>query len=200
MEKYFKLLKDTPHAKAGALYVESGKGWLVRLNDETHPLEYFIPGIKDFNEWFEEVDKPYEPSHSLGWQPKKGEEYYYNSNNYGVVLSPNVDVGFDRGIIYRGVAKKTAKEVEQAVEIEEAKHKIWKYMREHDMFFEIDYKNKEQLKYQIMGWNYALDKPDTDYFSSHDRSQYKLIFKSGADMHKILRIFPNELKLILKRW
>lgn len=78
----YKLLKDTPTIKAGTIFEE-----IVNMSDGTRELTVDVPGedtpqdpqftiqdIDNFDEWFEEIK---EPTDSIHWKPKDGEEYWY---------------------------------------------------------------------------------------------------------------------------
>lgn len=78
----YKLLKDTPTIKAGTIFEE-----IVSMSDGTRELAVAVPGedipedpqfaiqdIDNFDEWFEEME---EPTDSIHWEPKDGEEYWY---------------------------------------------------------------------------------------------------------------------------
>lgn len=80
--KHYKLLKDTPTIKAGTIFEE-----IVNMSDGTRELTVAVPGedtpqdpqftiqdIDNFDEWFEEIK---EPTDSIHWKPKDGEEYWY---------------------------------------------------------------------------------------------------------------------------
>ena len=86
MAKY-KLLKDLPTFKAGDLFYISQCGDLMHDGGNVgimayarHTLDMF-PDI--LTEWFEEVQ---EPTDSIHWKPKNGDEYFYVSD-YGCVYS-----------------------------------------------------------------------------------------------------------------
>lgn len=87
----YKLLKDTPTIKAGTIFEE-----IVNMSDGTRELtvavlgedtpqdpQFTIQDIDNFDEWFEEIK---EPTDSIHWKPKKGDEYFYISD-YGSVES-----------------------------------------------------------------------------------------------------------------
>lgn len=77
----YKLLKDTPTIKAGTIFekvvrgVDGIKGLavVVPIGADTD-FQWTIKDIDNFDEWFEEVE---EPTDSIHWEPKDGEEYWY---------------------------------------------------------------------------------------------------------------------------
>lgn len=199
MTRYYELQQDTPTAKAGAVYEDMGNERLgLPGSGEDEPI-FYIPDIKDFDAWFKEVNNPSEPNHSLGWEPKIGEKYYVNRGAY-ITPQTNEGVGFDKTAIKKGRTSKTKRELIEKANVDEAKHTIWKYMREHGMFFEPDWSDDDHSKYVIDGWAYDDDCPTVDTKWCRDTSQHSLVFASREDRQQILDKFPDELKLILKRW
>lgn len=196
MTKYYKLLKDTPMAKAGTIYKDNN----TYLSDLPNNVGvFYIPDIKDFDEWFKEVDNPNEPNHSLGWQPKPGDTYHIadiSGKVYGYTYHSD---GTDNSFISRGDAKRTADEAELEMRREEALHKIHRYMYENGMMFTPNFSGEEVI-YQIVGWDYRKNTPATDWWRRLDTSQHRLMFRSEEDRRIIINKFPDELKLILKRW
>lgn len=199
MTKYYKLLKDTPTEKAGTVYRDKD----IYLSNLVSGVDtFYIPDIRDedFDEWFEEVADPNEPEHSLGWEPKYNKKYYFDGGFDVPSRGVNDNTSADKSIIPRGGAKQAYNEVVQERKIAEAKHKIWKYMREHDMFFDVDWRAADQDKHVISGWDYIASAPDIENTRFIDTSQHSLVFASREHRQEILDKFPDELKLILKRW
>lgn len=93
--KRYKLLKDLPTFKAGQLAYISKTGNLIAGTPENQKttetgliiMIYHETTLKKFpnilTEWFEEIQ---EPTDSIYWKPKKGDEYFYISD-YGSVES-----------------------------------------------------------------------------------------------------------------
>lgn len=87
--KRYKLLKDLPTIKAGEIFKETVTGYneknlLVRiapLNVKSPRLK--VQDIDNFDEWFEEIQ---EPTDSIHWKPKYGEEEYWVVNSYGLIV------------------------------------------------------------------------------------------------------------------
>lgn len=87
--KRYKLLKDLPTIKAGEIFKETVTGYneknlLVRiapLNAKSPRLK--VQDIDNFDEWFEEIQ---EPTDSIHWKPKYGEEEYWVVNSYGLIV------------------------------------------------------------------------------------------------------------------
>jgi hypothetical protein len=86
----YKLLKDMPTIKAGTIFKEVASDFnqwkeLVRITPigaKTSP-QFTIQDIDNFDEWFEEIK---EPTDSIHYKPKDGDEYFYVSD-YGNVYS-----------------------------------------------------------------------------------------------------------------
>ena len=77
----YKLLRDTPTIKAGTMFREvvsdyDGARELARITPigaKTSP-QFTIQDIDNFDEWFEEIK---EPTDSIHWKPKHGDEYFW---------------------------------------------------------------------------------------------------------------------------
>lgn len=128
-----------------------------------------------------------EVSHSLGWesslvQEKVTREYFVADDEY---LASST-FGF-----------KTREERNLHDSKQKAIFKIHKYMRENNMFWDIDW-NTFKGKWLIQGWNYGWDIPSLCCYSQQDSSSHNLIFKTEEDRDEILDKFPEELELILK--
>lgn len=87
--KRYKLLKDLPTIKAGEIFKETVTGYneknllvrIVPLNAKSPRLK--VQDIDNFDEWFEKVQ---EPTDSIHWKPKYGEEEYWVVNSYGLIV------------------------------------------------------------------------------------------------------------------
>ncbi len=123
--KRYKLLKDLPTFKAGDMFYMSEYGDLIYDGDNVgikactwQILERFPDILTD---WFEEIQ---EPTDSIHWKPKNGDEYFYISD-YGDVYSdiwrgnPIDNERLALGIIYR-----TEEEIEKAKERELAEARL----------------------------------------------------------------------------
>lgn len=84
----YKLLKDLPTFKVGDLFYISQYGDLIHDDGDVVVTAYtrqvldMFPNI--LAEWFEEIKE--EPTDSIHWKPKNGDEYFYISD-YGDVYS-----------------------------------------------------------------------------------------------------------------
>lgn len=61
--KRYKLLKDIPEVKAGAIFAEQGDGELIVHkipNSDKEFVSYCKHIIKNFDKWFEEIKEPTE--------------------------------------------------------------------------------------------------------------------------------------------
>lgn len=74
----YKLLKDTPTIKAGAIFQEIVRevdgSKILKEYDSNNKNTMLVSEIKNFDEWFEEIK---EPTDNIHWKPKDGEEYWY---------------------------------------------------------------------------------------------------------------------------
>lgn len=124
----YKLLRDTPTIKAGTMFREvvsdyDGAGELARITPigaKTSP-QFTIQDIDNFDEWFEEMEKPTDSAH---WKPKIGDRYFYISG-YGTVYSETwhgVPVDYYRRAL--GFIYPTEEECEKARERKLAKVRL----------------------------------------------------------------------------
>ena len=118
----YKLLKDTPTIKAGTIFEE-----IVSMSDGTRELAVAVPGedipedpqfaiqdIDNFDEWFEEIE---EPTDSVHWKPKHGDEYFW-IDECGSILPGTFyrDSLYDQQRLTFGNVYRTEKEAEKASE------------------------------------------------------------------------------------
>lgn len=110
--KYYKLLKDLPTFKAGDLFYISEYGALVYVDGGYGVMAYAQSTLDRFpnilKEWFEEIK---EPTDSIHWKPKNGDNYFYIVHSYSplhneVLVSTWIDDDHDKthylfGNIYR---------------------------------------------------------------------------------------------------
>lgn len=119
MAKY-KLLKDLPTFKAGDLFYISQCGDLMHDGGNVgimayarHTLDMF-PDI--LTEWFEEVQ---EPTDSIHWKPKEGDNYYYIVYSYNplhneILVSAWIDDDHDKAHYLCGNIYRSYEEAEKA--------------------------------------------------------------------------------------
>jgi hypothetical protein len=119
MAKY-KLLKDLPTFKAGDMFYMSEYGDLIYDGDNVgiktctwQILERF-PNI--LTDWFEEIQ---EPTDSIHWKPKKGDNYFYIVHSYNllhneVLVSTWIDDDYDRTHYLLGNIYRSYEEAEKA--------------------------------------------------------------------------------------
>lgn len=119
MAKY-KLLKDLPTFKAGDLFYISQYGDLMHDGGNVgimayarHTLDMF-PDI--LTEWFEEVQ---EPTDSIHWKPKEGDNYYYIVYSYNplhneILVSAWIDDDHDKAHYLCGNIYRSYEEAEKA--------------------------------------------------------------------------------------
>lgn len=110
--KRYKLLKDLPTFKAGDLFYISEYGALVYVDGGYGVMAYAQSTLDRFpnilKEWFEEIK---EPTDSIHWKPKNGDNYFYIVHSYSplhneVLVSTWIDDDHDKthylfGNIYR---------------------------------------------------------------------------------------------------
>lgn len=113
----YKLLKDLPTLKAGAIFQE-----IVREVDDSKILKEYdsnnkntmlVSEIKNFDEWFEKIEEPLD---SIHWEPDFGEEYWYVNYIGNVVCRVWEDAGVDFWLLESGNIYRTKEECEKAHE------------------------------------------------------------------------------------
>lgn len=121
--RLYKLLKDLPTVKAGAIFKEKIKIDGIRVLkacESGHRHSIPVREIDNFDEWFEEIK---EPTDSIHWKPKKGEKYWALGNT--IVYSQTWgDDEFDRDRYESGKVYKTKEEGEKALERELAEVRL----------------------------------------------------------------------------
>ena len=149
--KYYKLLKDLPTFKAGDLFYISEYGALVYDDGGYGVMAYAQSTLDRFpnilTEWFEEIE---EPTDSIHWKPKIGEEYWshYSDGEIGCFTwskDPWHASMYRVGRIYR-----TKEECEKARERELAKVRLLRTST-----FKPDFKSKNGG--WVVGYNYHLE-------------------------------------------
>lgn len=113
----YKLLKDLPTIKAGAIFQEITRevdgSKILKEYDSNNKNTMLVSEIKNFDEWFEEME---EPTDSIHWKPKKDDEYFW-MNSYGET-QPDVWDGDSIDImrLALGMIYRTEEECERARE------------------------------------------------------------------------------------
>lgn len=110
--KLYKLLKDLPTVKAGAIFKEKIKidgTRVLKACESGRKHSILVREIDNFDEWFE-------PTSSISWKLKWGDRYWYidywgnvNYRNYADAIIDRLNI--DNGNVYH-----TKEEAEQALE------------------------------------------------------------------------------------
>lgn len=117
--KYYKLLKDLPTFKAGDLFYISEYGALVYDDGGFGIMAYAQSTLEKFpnilTEWFEEI----EPTDSIHWKPKEGDNYFYIVHSYNplhneVLVSTWIDDDNDKTYYLFGNIYRSYEEAEKA--------------------------------------------------------------------------------------
>lgn len=122
--KLYKLLKDLPTVKAGAIFKEKIKidgTRVLKACESGRKHSILVREIDNFDEWFEEIE---EPTDSIHWTPKKDDEYFW-MNSYGET-QPDVWDGdsIDSMRLALGMVYCTEEECERAKERKLAKVRL----------------------------------------------------------------------------
>ena len=119
--KRYKLLKDLPTFKAGDLFYISEYGALVYSGGDVDVMVYARQTLDMFpnilTEWFEEIQE--EPTDSIHWEPKNGDNYYYIVYSYNplhneILVSAWIDDDHDKAHYLCGNIYRSYEEAEKA--------------------------------------------------------------------------------------
>ena len=158
--KQYKLLKDLPTFKAGQLAYISKTGNLIAgtpENQETTEtgliiMIYHETTLKKFpnilTEWFEEIE---EPTDSIHYKPKDGDDYFYISDYGNVGWEVWSDKHIDNERLALGFIYRTEEECEKARE-----RKLAKVRLQRTSTFKPDFENGEGG--WIVGYDYEEDR------------------------------------------
>lgn len=136
--KRYKLLKDLPTFKAGGLFYISEYGALVYDDGGFGVMAYAQSTLEKFpnilTEWFEEIK---EPTDSIHWKPKHGDEYFW-IDECGSILPGTFyrDSLYDQQRLTFGNVYRTEKEAEKARDRRLAKVRL-----QRTSTFEPDFEN-----------------------------------------------------------
>lgn len=143
--KQYKLLKDMPTVKAGMTFREITRevdgSKILKEYESNNKVSILVSKINDFDEWFEEIQ---EPTDSIHWKPKNGDEYFYISD-YGNVYS---DIWSDKHVdnerLALGAIYRTEEECEGAKERSLAEARL-----RRTSTFKPDWNNDNQNKWTV---------------------------------------------------
>ena len=107
--KKIRLKKDTPDHKAGELFVLMSNNGIYEIDaGEDDPAVFYGGDIKNFDEWFEEVEDT-----KGGWKPEFGERYYYLGSDGCVYHNQWENDSFDKARLKFGLIFKTERATER---------------------------------------------------------------------------------------
>ena len=165
----YKLLKDTPTIKAGAIFQEIVRevdgSKILKEYDSNNKNTMLVSEIKNFDEWFEETEEPTDSAH---WKPKIAEKYFY-INEYGdVEWEVWNDDGVDNRLMAMGLVYRTEEECEKAKERRLAKVRL-----EQTSTFKPDFENGKGgwIVYYDHGCE-TLAVCDFDYYDAGEPVRY----------------------------
>lgn len=144
--RLYKLLKDLPTVKAGAIFKEEIKidgTRVLKACESGHRHSILVREIDNFDEWFE-------PTSSISWNLKWNDRCWY-IDYWGKVSCRNyTDAIIDRLNIDKGNVYHTKEEAEQALE-----RKLAEVRLRRTSTFEPDFKSKNGG--WVVGYNYHLE-------------------------------------------
>jgi hypothetical protein len=145
------------------------------------------------------VKQSKETKQSLYFVPKMGEVYFVlNAACFYSSIWKNDNI--DNGFLARAEIYRTKEEAQKADEKRLALGRIRKYIHENGLEFVPNWKNENEDKYQIIGWDYDDDMPDKGWYCYIDRSCHNLIFRSEEDRQKVLDNCKDDLRILLKNY
>lgn len=183
-KKTYRLLKDLPFTKAGAIFKEwtgerSGKEEKVLVNADNLTTTLWAGDIEAFDEWFKEVKTP--------------SEYYLITDDGFVdfVLSDNYKTTMHRKAI--GNCFETKEEAEKYLAYLKAKVVI----KEDTKGFKPDWGNKNEDKW-FGQWDFDDEVPNSSIVDDfYDFKQSHIYFKSYKDIEESFEKHPKEWKAYL---
>lgn len=176
----YKLLKDLPTLKAGAIFQE-----IVREVDDSKILKEYdsnnkntmlVSEIKNFDEWFEKIEEPLD---SIHWEPDFGEEYWYVNYIGNVVCRVWEDAGVDFWLLESGNVYRTIEEAEKARE-----RKLAKVRLQRTSTFKPDFENCEGG--WIVGYDYEDESLTTIPISDVDYGE-PIRYATSEDARKSIK-------------
>lgn len=185
--KRYKLLKDLPTIKAGEIFKETVTGYneknlLVRiapLNAKSPRLK--VQDIDNFDEWFEEIQ---EPTDSIHWKPKEGDNYFYIVYSYNplyneVLVSAWIDDDDDKTHYLLGNIYRSYEEAEKARDRQLAEVRL-----RRTSTFKPDFKNGNGG--WIVGYDYYLKELTYDSIDCTDYGE-PVRYETEEDALKSIR-------------
>lgn len=182
--KRYRLLKDLPFAKAGAIFKEwtrerSGKEEKVLVNTNNLTTTLWAGDIEAFNEWFEEKTEP---------------KWAYHINDHGDSISC-IRVGSLPS------SERYLKEIGNYFETKEEAEKYLAYLKakaiikEDTKGFKPDWNNEDENRYRGC-WDLKKDTTIWMYESGAFREPL-IFFKSVKDVKESFEKHPNEWRTYL---
>ena len=111
----YKLLKDMPTVKAGTIFQEITQEVdglkVLKEYESSNKVSMLIDEINNFSEWFEETK---EPTDSIHWKPKDGDEYFYIDDDGSIFSRLWIGAVWDDMRLELGNVYSTEKECEKA--------------------------------------------------------------------------------------
>lgn len=192
MTRYFRLLKDLPTAKAGTVYqLLNGKYLASPGNSEDDPM-FNIDNLE--YGWFVELTF----DDLTGWIPRRNEACYMVDGSFNVKVFNYGDTQIDKRLVRQSIVYPTASAAYTELTRTEALAKVKRYIK-RNMDFTPDWQNYSQEKHQIIGWDYAKMLPAVSQDVKVNMSQHNLVFMSKRDIDSLIKMFPVELELLLRK-
>ena len=192
--KQYKLLKDLPTIEAGRIFEEtkgSLGGTLLYATGFCSGFTIDKDGIKNFDEWFEEV-------HEEAPEPKK----YYHLSYAGAIIECEYisNIELKGSIIAEEQLIENLKTIGNYFETREEAEKYLEYLKAKEVIkqdtkgFKPDWNNRDETK-NWGYWNFYQNKPDYDY--DYGAKRVEIFFRTREDLKESFEKHPEDWKTYL---
>ena len=180
--KRYRLLKDSPYVKAGAVFVRKiirATEIMVLESPKEERPGLIIDKIMDFDEWFEEIKEP---------------EQYYSINILKATVEEVMKTHYSKWAIENmksiGILFETQEEAEEYLAYLKAKAII----KQDTKGFKPDWTNYDEKKY-LGFWD--IEKDSLDWLPRNIFIEATIYFKSREDIEESFKKHPEEWKTYL---
>ena len=185
--KQYRLLKDLPTIKAGAIFQEITRevdgSKILKEYDSNNKNTMLVSEIKNFDEWFEEVKEPID---SIHWKPKIGDKCFILEN---ANIRPTNYTGMlrDYNAWHTGRVFRTEEECEKALDRELAEARL-----RRTSTFKPDFEDANG------GWTvyYSYkDKKLSSFFTGYDDAGEIVSYATEEEAEKSIRENERDWKI-----
>lgn len=186
--KRYKLLKDLPNLKKGTILSEGepifGVKTLITKNNDA--CTTFIDN-ELFENFFEEIQE--EPTDSIHWKPKYGEEEYWVVNSYGLIVKRTWSDSYEDINMYNlGFIYPTEEECKKARD-----RKLAEVRLRRTSTFTPDWEDGLQIKYVVI-FNHVMNRLEVHELTFEDLG-LPVYFESEVSAMKSIRENEQDWKI-----